>query len=440
MAKAQSKLAVQTAGLTKIFRDFWGHQKVIAVDQLDLEIGEQEVFGLLGPNGSGKSTTIKMLLGLLFPTKGWSRVLGNPPGDVKTNSRIGFLPEESYLYPFLNARETLDFYGRLFGLPAKQRKGRIESLLDMVGLSSVSRRPIGEYSKGMIRRIGLAQALINDPDLLILDEPTSGLDPIGTRQIKDLISELGKRGKTVLLSSHLLADVEDVCDRICILYGGKEQDAGSVQELLARSELTQISSGNLDGNCLDKIKEVILASHPDYTIKVETPRDRLEDYFLRTVGKAQAQEIATSGAMMGKGVSDFLGQGEREVDATREVIDQLVSGKEPEVAPSEPQTTAVTPKPVAVEDVVQHEVIDSLVEGGGQRQEQDLPAAGVSGTTASLRSTTEPVEIDTVFSEDQQVDRSVIDDLLGDSKQAPDGETSSDDSVDDVNGPQEGAG
>jgi len=191
MSEEQQNAVIQTMGLTKVFRDFWGHQKVIAVDDLDLEVRPQEVFGLLGPNGSGKSTTIKMLLGLLYPTRGRARVLGSLPGDIKTNAYIGYLPEESYLYPFLNASETLDFYGRLFGLPRQQRRKRIDSLLEMVGLASAVHRPIGEYSKGMIRRIGLAQALINDPDLLILDEPTAGLDPIGTRQIKDLVRELG---------------------------------------------------------------------------------------------------------------------------------------------------------------------------------------------------------------------------------------------------------
>jgi ABC-2 type transport system ATP-binding protein len=198
---------IETFSLTKIFSDWWGREKTCAVDNLNLKIQRNEVFGFLGPNGSGKTTTIKMLLGLLYPTKGRAVVLGGDSTDPKINRRIGFLPEESYLYRYLNARETLDFYGSLFGLPGKVRKIRIEALLEMVGLKAVANRPVGTYSKGMARRIGLAQALINDPDLLILDEPTTGLDPIGTRQIKDLIIELAKRGKTVLLSSHLLADV-----------------------------------------------------------------------------------------------------------------------------------------------------------------------------------------------------------------------------------------
>ena len=212
---------VQCVGLTKTFKDFWRRPNVWAVRDLNLDIHPGEIFGLLGPNGSGKSTTIKVLLGLLYPTRGRVTIFGLPPTDVSIKGRIGYLPEESYLYAFLNARETLDFYGRLFRLPRAERRRRAEKLLEMVGLSREAGRRMGEYSKGMARRIGLATALINDPDLLILDEPTTGLDPIGTREIKNLILDLKRRGKTVLLSSHLLADVEDVCDRIAILYGGR---------------------------------------------------------------------------------------------------------------------------------------------------------------------------------------------------------------------------
>ncbi len=205
--KSASDVIVETRNLAKIYRDFWGRQKVNALKALDLEVKQGEVFGLLGPNGSGKSTTIKLLLGLLFPTSGQALVFGKDASDVAKNERIGYLPEESYLYKFLSASETLDFYGRLFDMPADIRRDRVNELISMVGLDWAKRRQLKEYSKGMTRRIGLAQALINDPDLILLDEPTTGLDPIGTREMKDLIIRLRDQGKTVLMCSHLLADV-----------------------------------------------------------------------------------------------------------------------------------------------------------------------------------------------------------------------------------------
>jgi len=214
-------LAIRTEDLTKVYVDFWGREKVLALDKLNLEVKRGEIFGLLGPNGSGKTTTIKLLLGLIFPTAGRAWVLGRSPGDVKANERIGFLPEESYLYRFLNAEETLDFYGQLFRLSRKVRRERTRKLIEAVGLGHAGNRVLREYSRGMSRRIGLAQALINDPELVFLDEPTSGLDPIGTREIKDLIIDLRRQGKTVLLSSHLLADVSDMCDRIAIINRGR---------------------------------------------------------------------------------------------------------------------------------------------------------------------------------------------------------------------------
>src|SRR3954465_8485178 len=232
MTSANSE-AVHTENLTKVYKDFWGRDKVRALDDLNLTIHRGEVFGLLGPNGSGKSTTIKLLLGLIFPTRGHAKILGQPAGSTTINEKIGFLPEESYLYRFLNGEETLKFYGRLFKLSSKELKKRVPALLDTVGLDEKARkRKLREYSKGMARRIGLAQALINNPDLILLDEPTTGLDPIGTREMKDLILSLKAEGKTVLLCSHLLADVQDVCDRITILYRGKEQRLGHVRDLL----------------------------------------------------------------------------------------------------------------------------------------------------------------------------------------------------------------
>src|SRR5438105_435082 len=202
-----SDVIVETRNLTKVYRDFWGRRKKTALRALNLQIHRGEIFGLLGPNGSGKTTTIKLLLGLLFPTEGDALVLGEPAIQVKKNERIGYLPEESYLYRFLNAEETLDFYGRLFNMSPAHRRKRTAELIDMVGLNKEKKRILKEYSKGMRQRIGLAQALINDPDLIILDEPTSGLDPLGTRWMKDLIIDLRNKGKTVLMCSHRLEDV-----------------------------------------------------------------------------------------------------------------------------------------------------------------------------------------------------------------------------------------
>ena len=330
--------AVETFSLTKIFSDWWGRDKVYAVDDLNLQVHYNEVFGLLGPNGSGKTTTLKLLLGLLYPTKGRTVVLGGDGADPKVSARIGFLPEESYLYRYLNARETLDFYGRLFGLPAKVRKMRIEALLDMVGLKAVANRPVGTFSKGMARRIGLAQALINDPDLLILDEPTTGLDPIGTRQIKDLMLELAKRGKTILLCSHLLADVEDVCDRIAILYGGKIQAEGHVRDLLLQTNKKQIITGTISDNTIERIKQLIKDEHAD--CEVTLPMDKLETFFIKTVADAQRLAQPTSGAVSTTEISDFL----TPEAARANILDKLVSAPQSQQAgPQPPKTEQVVP-------------------------------------------------------------------------------------------------
>src|SRR5580704_10470803 len=250
--------AVQTEHLTKVYRDFWGRDKVRALDDLNLTIHRGEVFGLLGPNGSGKSTTIKLLLGLIFASKGSATVLGQPAGSTAINERIGFLPEESYLYRFLNGEETLRFYGQLFKIPRKELNKRVPALLDTVGLDAKARkRKLREYSKGMARRIGLAQALINDPDLILLDEPTTGLDPIGTKEMKDLIKSLRAQGKTVLLCSHLLADVQDVCDRLTILFRGKMMTLGSVNELLQVRDVTQVQTRTMTAGQLEQTKKFL---------------------------------------------------------------------------------------------------------------------------------------------------------------------------------------
>lgn len=280
--------AIETIGLTKTFSDAWGRRKVFAVDNLSLKIQSNEVFGLLGPNGSGKSTTIKMLLGLLHPTKGHSLIFGGDGADPKINKRVGFLPEESYLYRYLNPRETLDFYGKLFGLPRRVRRERAEALLEMVGLKAVASRSVGTFSKGMARRIGLAQALINDPDLIVLDEPTTGLDPIGTREMKDLILRLKSEGKTVVMCSHLLADVQDVCDRIAILYQGELKELGRVDSLLTVRDVTQIRAEGLSDEAKEEIRRVI-ERHGANVLGIENPTTTLEELFLNIVRESEAR-------------------------------------------------------------------------------------------------------------------------------------------------------
>ncbi len=281
-------VVVETRNLTKVYRDFWGRPKVRALNALDLQVYSGEILGLLGPNGSGKTTTIKLILGLLFPTEGEVLVFGKPATDVEKNAKIGYLPEESYLYRFLNAEETLDFYGRLFGMPRRERRKRADYLIDLVGLSWARRRPLREYSKGMTRRIGLAQALMNDPSLVVLDEPTSGLDPIGTAEMKQLIKHLKEEGKTVIMCSHLLADVQDVCDRVAILHQGELQELGAVNELLRVRDELQIRVRGLNGEAVEEIKNVI-ARYGGELIACENPTTTLEELFLRIVRETEAR-------------------------------------------------------------------------------------------------------------------------------------------------------
>lgn len=283
-----SEVIIETRNLSKVYRDFWGRQKVRALKALDLEIRRGEIFGLLGPNGSGKTTTIKLLLGLLFPTSGQALVFGKDATDVSKNERLGYLPEESYLYRFLNAEETLDFYGRLFDMPATVRKKRAAELIKMVGLERAKRRQLREYSKGMARRIGVAQALINDPELILLDEPTSGLDPIGTREMKDLILRLKSEGRTVLMSSHLLADVEDVCDRIAILHEGELKELGRVDALLKVRDETEIRAKGLSEAAQAEIRAVI-ERHHGTVLAMDNPTTTLEDLFLSIVRDSEAR-------------------------------------------------------------------------------------------------------------------------------------------------------
>ncbi|MGD0093375.1 MAG: ABC transporter ATP-binding protein [Planctomycetota bacterium] len=286
--RGSSEVVLSCSGLTKDFTDIWGRPTVRALENLDLTIRRGEIFGLLGPNGSGKTTTIKLVLGLLFPTSGVVRVLGADPRDVAAKQRIGYLPEESYLHRFLNAEETLDFYGRLFDLPATVRRARAAALIERVGLQHARRRLLGEYSKGMVRRVGLAQCLINDPELVLLDEPTSGMDPIGSRDIKDLILDLKRQGKTVLLSSHLLADVEDVCDRIAMLYRGRLQLEGSVSALLETGDVTELAVRGLSDTALQAV-QAEAARQGGQVLGAQRRRERLEALFMRVVEREQGK-------------------------------------------------------------------------------------------------------------------------------------------------------
>ena len=329
---------VSVRGLTKVFKDFWGRPKARAVDNVDFEVRRGEVFGLLGPNGSGKSTTVKLLLGLLYPTKGHIEVFGHSPRHVATKARIGYLPEESYLYRYLNSHETLDFFGNLFELPGADRNSRSEQLLEMVGLSQTRTRAVGEFSKGMQRRIGLAQALINDPDLVILDEPTSGLDPIGCREVKDLILALARRGKTVILSSHLLSDVEDVCDRVVIYYGGKIQAMGTLKDLLAKPDSVRITTPALPRESMERVLEIIRKDVSEDRVRIDTPTQNLESYFLQVVQNARKAAAETSGAISGARVAAYL-RGEAEPKQSGEkLLERLSAPQPPVVAPS---TTAL---------------------------------------------------------------------------------------------------
>lgn len=391
---------IRCVGLTKIFKDFWMRNRVRAVDNISINVQRGELFGLLGPNGSGKSTTIKMILGLLHPTSGRIAVLGKRPEDVAIKKMIGYLPEESYLYRFLNARETLDYYARLFFQNRLQRKRRVDMLLEMVGLEAVQRRPVGEYSKGMQRRIGLAQALINDPHLLILDEPTTGLDPIGTRQIKDLLLELKSRGKTILLCSHLLSDVEDVCDRVSIMYGGKVRQEGTVDELLIKQETTTLEMPRLDDQTIAEIRQVLASRGIDITA-VSNPRQKLESLFLDIVHQAQQEGAATSGARAGGRIAEFLSN-EITADSAKPATSSHVLEELVRIEPVEPvkQQVQQTPeKPVKAN--VSENVLASLIQENkpntvepkqAQSTEQPKPATPAKPLAG---------------------DRSVLDDLLG---------------------------
>src|SRR6266516_2505666 len=303
--QSDGEIVVSVRGLIKVFKDFWNRPKARAVDNVDFDVRHIEVFG-------------------------------HSPRHVATKSRIGYLPEESYLYRYLNSRETLDFFGNLFHLSKADRNNRAAQLLEIVGLSNTRMRAVGEFSKGMQRRIGLAQALINDPDLVILDEPTSGLDPIGCREVKDLIVALARRGKTVILSSHLLSDVEDVCDRVVIYYGGKIQAIGTLKDLLATPDAIQITTPALPRETMQRVLEIIRRDVATDKVRIDTPTQNLESYFLDVVLKARQAAAETSGATSGARVAAYL-RGEAEAKpASEKILERLTS---PQPAPAPPAST-----------------------------------------------------------------------------------------------------
>lgn len=273
--------ALRLEGLSKVYRDFWGRRKTWALRDVSLDVGAGEIFGLLGPNGSGKTTALKVIVGLLRATSGKASALGRKPGDPRALARIGYLPEEPAHYGFLTALESLEFYGRLFGLDRRERRARAAEMLRAVGLEGEGARPVKELSRGMARRLGIAQALINRPDLLILDEPTSGLDPVAHRWITDLFVRLGEGGTTILISSHLLSEVERICSRIGILAEGRLLLEGRVSGLLSEADSIEIRTRGIDEEALRRAARKaggeVTWSH--------AARRSLEEVFLRALEK-----------------------------------------------------------------------------------------------------------------------------------------------------------
>ncbi|NCO32597.1 MAG: hypothetical protein AUJ92_06135 [Armatimonadetes bacterium CG2_30_59_28] len=300
---------LKTENLTKEFRAPLSSNSVLALNKLSIDVRRGEVFGLVGPNGSGKTTTLKLLLGLLRPTSGRVEVFGQSARNIGIKQRIGFLPDGPYFYDYLNADELLDFYGKLFKFSKEERRRKTDELLELVGLTERRKMHVKNYSKGMTQRVGLAQALLNDPDLLFLDEPTTGLDPLGAIDMKEQIVGLRKRGKTVFICSHLLADVQAICDRVAILHRGNLVRFGKVEDLLSDTRRTEVVAADLDPEAVQELEKltsnittdngrhVIEANTPDQVfhimeiirnskgklLAVEPKSETLEDVFVRAI-------------------------------------------------------------------------------------------------------------------------------------------------------------
>ncbi len=278
--------AVRITGLTKLYPVHLRRQKVVAVKELNLDVPEGQVYGLLGPNGSGKSTTLKILLGLVTATHGKTEIFGEDSRDYHSHRDVGFLPENPYFYKFLTAEETIRFYGKICGLDGRTLTSKVSELLELVGLEDARHRRVGGFSKGMLQRIGLAQALVQDPRLLVLDEPTAGVDPLGSRQIRDLILEMKRRGKTVLLTSHLLEQVQEVCDRVGIMSRGVMLREGSLDDLITVGGQTEYLVENAPDGLQEKIARLAAESGAKL-VETRKPQRTLETVFLEAIENAQ---------------------------------------------------------------------------------------------------------------------------------------------------------
>ena len=284
LRRAEAAPAVAVHALTKIFPvSFHPTRGLVAVKDLNLRIEAGQVYGLLGPNGSGKSTTLKIILGLVSPTRGRTEIFGRDSRLVESREAVGFLPENPYFYKFLTGAETLRFFGRLCGMTGATLKSRVNELLDLVGLDKARDRRLGTYSKGMLQRVGLAQALVHDPRLVVLDEPTAGVDPAGSREIRDLIIDLKRRGITVLLSSHLLAQAQEICDRIGILAEGVLVREGRLEELIAIENQTELVIADASDDLVHEIESFIGRSNAKL-LERRKSTTTLERLFLESTG------------------------------------------------------------------------------------------------------------------------------------------------------------
>jgi ABC-2 type transport system ATP-binding protein len=283
-APSSSTPAIAISGLTKDFPAGFRGLKVRAVDDLTLNVAAGEVFGLLGPNGSGKSTAIKAVLGLIEPSRGSTAIFGRPSREVAARAVVGYLPEAPYFHRYLTGRELVAFFGRLSGMRGAGVRDRVDAVIAWVGLSGAADRRVGTYSKGMLQRIGLAQALVHDPKLLVLDEPTAGVDPIGSAEIGGLVRRLREGGKTVLLCSHLLAQVEDICDRIAILDRGRLVLSGAVADLVGEPGRQALVVEGLPGDAGAELR-AWLAGRGARLVAIEQPKTTLDKVFLRHVAR-----------------------------------------------------------------------------------------------------------------------------------------------------------